>query len=259
MDSVMTPLAIRVKGRTVEDLAQPLYEWVQDSLPAGTALVSAVKNAPDSAKSYMKDIARLLDETLVTSKKGTKTVADYLDYASYYRSPLQQSVSFEDFTNRLITEIGRMLKNQTFIELAAQEGYADSAFVRQEIQVWEQKWTYDVYRGHLVKEIQVTEEEMHDYFENRWRELDIADVDTTRFYKYENEVYNAILHEKHIHQLESEIEGLRERYPVWINESLLNELELSDGPKSLQTSVYLRKNFSGEAFMPTADMKWLHF
>jgi branched-subunit amino acid aminotransferase/4-amino-4-deoxychorismate lyase len=84
-------------------------------------------------------------------------------------------------------------------------------------------------------------------------------VDTTRFYKYENQVYNFLLHEKHIARLEQRIKELRKRYPVWINEKLLSELELSDSTKTHQTSLFARKNFTGEAVVPIVDMKWIQF
>ena len=46
------------------------------------------------------------------------------------------------------------------------------------------------------------------FFKERWRELPIANVDTTRFYKYESDVYNKIIHEKHTALLEQEINKL---------------------------------------------------
>ena len=258
MDSIITPLDVRVKGGVVEQLAPALYEWIKQGLP-DKSLVDAVRNAPDTAKSYLKQLKELIDQPLLTYRNGEKTVEDYLHYMNYYRTPLKQSRSFENFKERLITEIGRMFKNEFFVEIAEQEGFADSANIVNDLRIWEQKWIYDVYRMAVVKDLDVTEQEMHNFFRTRWRELPIAKVDTTRFYEYENSVYNFILHEKHIARLEKKCADLRKRYPVWINEKLLNELELTESPKSLQTSYFLRKNFTGEAVVPIADMKWISF
>jgi len=258
MDSIITPLDVRLKGNALEQLAPPLFEWIKEGLPE-KSLVKFIHEAPDTAQKYIKAIKALLDEPLLTYVDGEKTVEDYLDYLNYYRRVLKQSPSFENFKERLITEIGAMFKNEIFIGIAEDEGYADSARIVNDLRVWEQKWTYDVYRTETVKGLDVTEQEMHDFFKHRWRELPIANVDTTRFYKYENSVYNFILHEKHIARLDEKLADLRKRYPVWINEALLDQLEVSDSPKSHQTSLFLRKSFTGEAAVPIADMKWIQF
>ena len=259
MDSIITPLDVRVKGGVVEELAPLLFEWMKDGFPEKGSLARVVKEAPDTAKIYINRIRDLIDETLLTSENGKKTVEDFLNYMSYHRKFLKHSTSFNDFKERLITEIGTMFKNEVFIRIAEDEGYADSTKIVDDLRTWEQKWTYDVFRTETVKNLDVTDQEMHDFFKYRWHELPIADVDTTRFYKYENQVYNFLLHEKHIAQLEKKLTYLRKRYPVWINEELLNALELSDGPKTHQTSLFVRKNFTGEALVPIADMKWIQF
>ena len=259
MDSVLTPLDIKVKGGVVEQLAPDLFEMFKDGLPE-KSIVKSIKEAPDTAKSYFHNIKQLLNKPLVTSQNGVKIVENYLDYMNYYRKALnQKNIPFEIFKQRLITEIGRMIKNETFIAIAEQEGFADFSKITNDLRVWEQKWTYDVCRTETVKELDVTEQEMHDFFNFRWRELQIANVDTNRFYKYENQVYNFLLHEKHIARLEKRLTDLRKRYPVWINEKLLNELKLSDGTKTHQTSLFVRKSFTGEALVPIADMKWIQF
>ena len=186
----------------------------------------------------------------MTTKTGKHSVKDYLEHMNYYRTALKNSESYGDFKEILITEIGRMVKNDVFIDIAEDEGFLDSLNVVNDLRVWEQKWTYDIFRHELVADLDVTEEEMHDYFKHRWKELDIADVDTTRFYKYENAVFNAVLHEKHMARLNEKLEKLREQYPVWINEPLLNQLELSETAKSLQTSFLLPKTLAASRLYP---------
>lgn len=259
MDSILTPLDVRVNSKIVEQMAPALFQWYGDGLPNSKSLVEAVQSAPDTAKSYLLALKQSLEAPLLTCKSGNKTVQDYLGYLNYYRTPLKQSKSFEDFKERLITEIGTMFKNEVFVGIAEQDGFADSANVVNDLRIWEQKWTYDVYRMAEVKDLKVTDREMREFFKTRWRELPIADVDTTRFYKYESDVYNFILHEKHIARLEAKLAELKKRYPIWLNEKLLNEMALSDSGKTLQTSVFLRSNFTGAPSVPIADMKWINF
>jgi len=258
MDSLITPLDVRVKGGVVEALAPALYEWIHDGLPE-TSVVEAVQNAPDTAKGYVKQLQALQDQTLLTYRGGSKTVLDYLAYMNYYRRPLKQSRSYAEFKERLITEIGAMFKNERFMQIAEQEGYADSAHIVEDLHLWERKWTYDVYRTQSVRDVTVSKAEMEDFFRDRWRELQIADVDTTRFYKYEHEVYNTLLHEKHLQRLQERLTELEKRYPVFIDETLLGRLDLSDSTRSNVTSLFVRKNFTGEALVPTVDLKWLRF
>lgn len=259
MDSVLTPMQVRVKGGVVQDLTKPLYEWFQAGLPDNQSIFDMIEEPPDSARDYVEPIKALMDETLVTMDKGEKTVRDYLEHMDYYRKALGQSASFDDFSTRLTTEIGRWIKNDTFVNLADQEGLADDPGIQRDLERWEQKWTYDMYRHETVKELSVTEEEMKDYFKHRWRELDIANVDTTRFYKYKNAVHNALLHEKQTALLEEETKELKNRYPVWIDHDLLYEIDLVDSLKSSQTSYFLRDKFSGQGVIPIVDMKWMGF
>jgi hypothetical protein len=257
MDSILSPLDVRVRGPVVEDLAPFLYEWVQKGLPDRRSLFDELEAAPDSTGSYKQQIDRLLDKVLVSYAGGVKKVRDFIDYMDYYRSVFNQSTSYTDFENRMITEIGRMMKNDVFIDIAEQEGLADSADFREDLRLWRNKWTYDIYRNRSVLELQVSEEEMRDFFRLNWRELGIADVDTTRFYKYRNAVHNAVLHRKQLAQLDKDIQRLRENYEIWVNEDLLDNIELVDDSITNRTSYFIRKNFNFEAVSPTVDMKWV--
>lgn len=261
MDSVLTPLNIRVRGSRVHQLAQPLYDWVQAGLPETKSLTETVRQATDTSQVYLQQLHQMLDQPIVTTANGNKTVADYLDFANYYRSPLNQvkSAPFKVFQDQIIMEIGRMLKDEIFYGIAETEGFADSAGIKHDLRIWEEKWTYDIYRNEVVKDLTVTPEEMQDFWKNRWRELGLANVDTMRMYKYESDIYNFILHEKHIARLDEKLAELRKQYPVWINEELLKQLELNDSSKTILTSYFVRKSFSGEAVVPTADLKWINF
>ena len=259
MDSMITPLDVRVRGLVVEDLTSPLHQWFTSGLPDGTSLFDVLMQPADSTQAYLQAINDMMDMTLVSSRSRNYTVKDFIAYADYYRTDLSESASVEDFQGRVITEIGRMIKNDVFIDQALKEGFSDSLNVVEDLRQWEQKWTYDIYRSRIVADIKVDEDEAVDYFNTRWRELSIADVDTTRFYKYKNAVYNAVLHEKHLARLDSNLENLQKDFPVWINEELLTKIKVVDSLPGLQTTYILRKNFNFEAYSPTVDMKWLGF
>jgi hypothetical protein len=258
MDSVLTPLDIRVKGKIVNQISPLLFKWYQDTLPPNNSLFNFVNQSSDSSVKYIRDLKKMLSETLVSYKDGTKTVEDYLNYMNYYRSPFRIASSEKEFYDILITEIGSMMKNDIFVQLAEKEGFGDSANIKLDLKLWEQKWTYDAYRMNKVKEIKISEADAQHYFKHRWRELDIADIDTTRFYKYRDEVFSALIHEKQLQKLKEELENLYNNYPIWINEKRLSELDLIDSPKATQTSLFVRKNFSFEEVIPTVDMKWIH-
>jgi hypothetical protein len=178
---------------------------------------------------------------------------------NYHRKVINLSKDPIDLKNRLVTEIGRMIKNKEFIKIAKKEGYLDSAKIKSDLKIWEEKWTYDVYRDYVIKNIKVTDEEMKKFFKERWRELRIANVDTTRFYKYKNDVYNMILFEKHRILLEKEIAKLKKKYRIWINEELLNKLDSDNKKIKNDITLFTVKNFSGEPLIPTVDLKWLSY
>jgi hypothetical protein len=259
MDSILTPLDIRVHGPVVEELSEPLYAWFQDGLPNKKSLFDVLETASDSSQLYLEKINGLLNKKLLSFNGGHKTVEKFLEYVDYYRSVFSESQSLYDFQDRMITEIGRMIKNEKFIEIAEHEGYPDSANIKEDLRKWEQKWTYEITRNRAVRNVSVTQDEMQDFFRTRWRELGIADVDTSRFYKYNDAVFNALLHEKQSALLEKKLSELQKRYPVWINEDVLMSVELVDAKLADRTSYFIRKNFNFQAVSPTVDMRWKNF
>ncbi len=258
MDSIITPMDVRVKGLVVEDLSQPLFEWIKHGFPEKRSLFLELDNASKSSPEYIQNIAALLDATLLTFNGGEKSVRDYIKYLDYYRKTLNQSKNFVDFQNRLVTEIGRMVKNDIFIDIAIKDGFLDSLAIKEDLRQWEEKWTYDVYRHNQVNDLSVADAEQEAFFKERWRELGIADIDTARFYKYKDAVHNALLHEKHLATLEKHIERLKARYPVWINDTALHNMELV-ADSANRSTYFLRKNFNFKPALPTVDVKWVGF
>jgi hypothetical protein len=259
MDSILTPLNVKVSSKVIDLLTLPLYSWVKAGIPERGSIVDNLNAVTDTSRSYLIELKKLLPEKIFSSKEGVTTVEDYFNYMNYHRTVINNSENPIDLKNRLLTEVGTMIKNKKFIEIANGEGYLDSANIKNDLLWWEEKWTYDIFRDNIIKDITVTDEEMQKYFKERWRELRIANVDTTRFYKYEADVYNAIIFEKHSKLLKEKLEEFKKRYPVWINEELLSKVELNEAPKSKETSVFVIKNFSGELLVPTADPQWLSY
>ncbi len=259
MDSLLTPMEVRASSRNIERFVNPLYKWMRRGLPEyGSLLENLNEVTPDSA-SYLIELKNMLDEPLIQHKDGVITVEDYFGYFNYHRRIMNRSESLDDVRNRLMVELGNMIKNGRFIEIAEEEGFQDSASIVHDLQLWEEKYTYEAFRYEMTNDVSVSMEEMEEFFKKRWNELHISNIDTTRFYKYENDVHNFLLHEKQTKLLNDEISKLKEKYDIWINEDLLNSLELNDDPKSLETSLFVTKNFTGERVVPDADYKWLHF
>jgi len=260
MDSILTPMEIRVNGKLVDKLAPLLFNWVNDGLPTGIYLPDVFKNSlPDSSKQYLKDLKGMLDETLVTYKGGKKSVRDYISYMDYYRRSLKRKSSLEEFEPVLLTEIGRMMKNNTFVKLGEKQGYADVDSVAEDLHQWQDKWVYEAYRIDRVKGLTVTEDEEKKYFKKNWKKLPVADVDSSKFEKFRPYVRLEMLHEKQLAVLNKDLDKLYKKYPVWINEKKLNALDLDDKDNSRNISLFVRKRFSNQAAVPTVDMKWISF
>ncbi len=258
MDSILTPLDIRVSSKRMDLIAPLLFNWISDTLPNGS-LLTAIEKA-DSRAPYLLELKKQFDEPLVIFSNGSKTVQNYIEYMDYFRRNLIRQTNYEDFRNALIMEIGRMMRNDTFVEIAEKDGYGDSISIVSDIKGWEARWTYDVYRADLVKEIVPTEEELKAYFSKHWRDMDIVPQDSTRFESYYNQVYNEVIHQKHIARFDKELATIRQRYPVWINESLLNKLELvGDSKNARNISFFVQRRFDRQAAFPTVDLKWIYY
>lgn len=260
MDSVLTPMDIRVDGQVAHMLTPLLYNWVNDGLPTGLSLLEFLDSPlPDSAKQYLKTIKKMLNEPIVRFNGGEKTVRNYFQYMDYYRRALTQKGSLEEFQAAFLTEIGSMMKNNAFVSLGEKEGFGKVDSVAKDLRLWENKWVYEAYRADQVKGLTTTEEEEREYFKNHWRELPVADVDSTKFDRFRPYVRLAVLHDKHISVLDKKLDNLYKKYPVWINEAILDSLDLDDKDNSRNISIFVRRNFSNQAAVPTVDMKWISF
>lgn len=58
---------------------------------------------------------------------------------NYHRKNIIESKDLNDLKNRLITEIGTMIKNKKFIDIAKNEGFLDSSKVKNYLEIWEEK------------------------------------------------------------------------------------------------------------------------
>ena len=69
----------------------------------------------------------------------------------------------------------------------------------------------------------------------------------------------AFLKKEIVHSIKGFPIELKKKYPVWINTDILDTLKISDSYKDIQRSLLVRKNFTGEASMPTVDLQWISF
>jgi len=258
MDSILTPMNFQVKSRIVDRMSAPLFTWIQDTLPSAKPLLEHVRAASAESKPYLITLQSILDEPLLTFNGGSKSVADFLGYMNYHRKNLQQSRSFKDFQKRLIHQIGAMIKNDAFVDIAAKEGFDDSSAVVHDLRQWEQKWIYDLYRIKLLEHIRVSDEEAKEYFSHRWRELRLPDVDSTRFDEFKTHVKSALYYEKHMQRLQQETDRLQGQYEIYVNRAVLDTLTLDESARARQITFVLTKTFTGEEFAPTADPRWVY-
>ena len=201
----------------------------------------------------------MLNEPIVRFSGGEKSVRDYFQYMDYYRRALKRKDSPDEFQAAFLTEIGSMMKNNAFVSLGEKEGFAQVDSVENDLRLWESKWVYEAYRSEKVKGLTTTEKEEQEYFKNHWRDLPVADVDSTKFNKYRPYARLGLLHAKHISVLNNDLNKLYKKYPVWINETALDSLDLDDKDNSRNISIFVRRNFSNQAAVPTVDMKWISF
>ncbi|MCP5061241.1 MAG: peptidyl-prolyl cis-trans isomerase [Ignavibacteriae bacterium] len=259
LDSILTPLNFHVDGKVIEKIAPLFDQWVSEGLPDKQNLLDVIKSVSDTSRVYLKDLKLLLNQPLFSSKKSDGTVEDFFQYLTYYRKNLNNSKDLAELTDILFIELAKMFKNNNFINIAEEDGYLDTFWVSQDLKIWEQKWTYNVYSGHITKEIEVSEDEMREYFRDRWSELKISNIDTTRYYKYVDDIYNALIFEKHQKKLKKDLAKLRKEYSVEIYEDVLNSIELQDSPNAVRTSYRVIKSSTGKPVVPTVDLRWAHY
>ncbi len=217
VSSFMTPKNVVTKGDAFRILSTALFDWNKSRKDSSVNFLEAMK----AAESDDKILAKLrdnLNRTLVKFEDGHWTIADFLAKFNV-NSMKMKSQDIHEFQTRLSEKIAVKVRNHFFCQEAKKQKLHKSPPVKQQMQMWQDKWVYESLRSHYLRDLTITEDRVKEIL---------------------------------IHKIDS----LKTIYPVVINQAVLDTIEVADSEKSKWISVQVFKRSSNRMARPIVDPAW---
>ena len=199
------------------------------------------------------------NQILVGSKCDNFTINDFLEWYHYRNFKIDFANPTASTLNYVKEVLFKMVRDKRLIKTACNAGYASDANVQFEIRQWRDKLAYWKQKSKSIESPAVTEEEIQKiYSENR---IKYAKDSAITYEQKNEEVKNDLMLHKYNAQLHYYLNTLSNRYPIKINQKLLNSIHVSDENLSKKIDLFILKKggtLQRQAF-PTIDNEWRYY
>lgn len=210
---------------TKKPLFDKLYDALEEWKAKRESLSSNFKKAVLSADESLPKLSALrssLNEPMVTSTDGDISLNEFLDYFFPEKIPAEvknkQSLRIE-----LHKLVALTIRDYFLLKEARKDHLEELPEVTYQLNLWKDKWVYEEMRHQLLNNL--TEK-------NRTK---LTYLDTA---------------------LDSSLSTFRERYPIEINEAVLDTIQVVDFQKSRWAAVQLFRTGTNHLAYPIADPLW---
>ena len=250
----MTPKNVTTKGDAFITLADGLAEWEKMDKNKRKDFLEAIKNAEETEPSLFK-LKKDLKKKLVSFEGGKWTTEDFikrLDTKAVKREPANK----DQFRSQLNQEIALEVRNHFFTKEAKKRKLQKSENVKQQLQVWRDKWVYDELRREYTKEVKIKPEQAKKYFDKFKDRYKIRADDTPTYGEFKNQAKRDAYIQKTLALLDQKINSLKKTFPVTIYRAVLDTISVVDSKKSRWMSLQVFKRSSGRLANPLVDPAW---
>ena len=135
-----------------------------------------------------------------------------------------------------------MVRDKRLIGIARSQGYADDPNVQLEVQEWRDKLAYWKQKSIAVKHPAINDDDVQRFYtENKIKyEVNLKDTPIT-YEQIKDKVKNELMQYEYNKQLHNYLNLLEEKYPIKINEKLLDSVHLSDENLSKKADLFILK------------------
>ena len=200
---------------------------------------------------------KYLGRTLVTFGKRSLQVRDYVDWYDIRQFQLDTK-SEGAFTSSVKKTIWKMVQDKLLSERAYARGLNRIPAVIGETNQWERKLLYLAERSKLLRTIDLSETNIRSYYQKNEKRYRRADGTAAKFSEIKNSVKTDYYYSEEASVLMKAIDELKKKYPVSIDELLLNRL--SSGVRrdshSIDAVIYKPGGTFPHVAFPTIDEAW---
>ena len=251
---LLTPKNIVTKKEASNLLGKALREW--QKLP--------VKGRPDffvaldEATAAQPNLYRLkmnLDKPFLTSTDGVISTKTFLKYFNVGRVNPKFSGT-KSFQDSFLQAVQTSVRDYFMVQAAGQQNLKNSPAVENELKLWRDKWVYSETKRHFTQKLDVTEDEVQDYYE-AFQQQFMNDKNDSAIIKKKDPVVkrNAQL-QKNLKTLNSIVDELTQRYPVTIYKDILDTVSVQDSEKSRWMSLQVYRGGTNRPAYPSIDAIW---
>ncbi len=208
----------------------------------------------------ISESSEFLGKTLVRFADQHFTVRDYIRWFDI-RQPQLKTHSPEAFSSSLKQTIWKMVQDKLLSHEAYTRGLHFRDTVRHETTKWEAKLLYLAGRAHLMRTIEISEEQIRARFESRRDRYKDARGKTMEYETAKREVWLELYSEEEVKVLHQTIQRLKKEFGFSVDEEAVKRLQAQLEPDPSPIDVIFYKpggTFPRRAF-PTIDEQWVIF
>jgi len=249
---LMTPKDVVTKGNSFRMLTDALMEWKK---AAGNVTVSQAVTEATAEQPALAALKARFSETLVEYAGGSWSFAEFLaqnpDWSRLTANPEDTPL----FQNQVNDVIALTIRNHFLLAEARRKGLEKSENVQKQIRDWQDKWVYQETRFAFTQGLNLTQDQLKQYFENHQYKYKIRQGEPTF-----NEFKNQVIQDARLHTarklLEAKVDSMAPYIPVDLNTAVLDTLGVTASKKSKLMSVQLIKRSNNRLAFPIVDPAW---
>lgn len=216
IESVMEPKNVTVKGESFALLEKALLEWEKINRQERPRFLTAVESAPEGSSS-LHALREHQDKPFLTHRTGLVSIHEFLEYFETSKI-LTEEKSEADFRTRLHVAVKQSIRDYFLIQEASARNLQEHPLVQKQLALWRDNWVYQETRSRFLEEQEAMDQSA------------------------------SVLIEK--------AEELKSRYPVEVNEAVLDTINVIDFEKSRWATLQIFKTGTNRLAYPSVDPRW---
>lgn len=254
VSTLMEPKQVVTKGESFRLLANALREWEQmDEKERGNFREAVQKS--DNRHPALKELKDHLNQTMVSYSGGEISLGDFLKEFNPARVTGKEN-EHPDFKTRLHNAVKQTIRDHFLAEEAKKKGLQEAPEVRETLTRWRNKWVFNEMREHLTREVNLSKEEVKEYFETHKSRYKMRRDVEPQLAGFLQQARLDALREKERQILNRKIEALMKKYPMEINQTVLDTLTVVDFKKSRWATFQVFQMGTNRPASPTVDPGW---
>ncbi|KPQ01045.1 MAG: hypothetical protein HLUCCA01_03895 [Bacteroidetes bacterium HLUCCA01] len=249
----MSPLQVETSREVFNAIVPHLFDLYKQDTPSGT-LWERIRQA-DASQPELEAIRTLADQTLIYTESGNWSVQRFFSTFNTGRYPLRADGSMQDFSLRFSDIVALVVRDDVFLDLAARENLHERAEVQRDIRRWQDKWVYHQTRDRMLDTLRFDQEVVTEFvtgIQSPYSDRIRAGSPET----WSEESLRRFRRDYLARSLTDAAASLKDRYPVYINETMLDTLTLSESRANPNMTLQVFKQNSNRMAWPVLDPIW---